>query len=332
MLCKCSGKYIDIYFILKITFRQRPAVLIEFPCFLSGFFLASFPLFISALFTRGVFCLRLSVLPDCLSLQTALPVFVCPSAPFLHFYPPFPILSKQFGYSGYGSRICIRLSVIPNFFGIRRYPIVAVGFAFFLSFVFLPSLPCSPAFSCLFVFLFCRTVYRYMRLSFFFSPFTSLALAYVLRLPFLRFVCRGRVLLVGFLSFDSFRLWFFPLRDAILFACWYVPFHLVASTWLFSGHVSLFFSFCVHRYRFHCFVSCFVHPSSMFRFVSCFAFLFVLPICRTFWFSSYSFGVVVFLPLVDSGRVFRALFATFLSCSISWSSSLRFSSVISRIR
>ena len=24
MLCKCSGKYIDIYFILKITFLEKP--------------------------------------------------------------------------------------------------------------------------------------------------------------------------------------------------------------------------------------------------------------------------------------------------------------------
>ena len=44
---------------------------------------------------------------------------------------------------------------------------------------------------------------------------------------------------------------------------------------------------------------------------------------QTCWFSSCSFGVIVFLPPVDSGRVFRALFATFLSCSISWSSFLR---------
>ena len=44
----------------------------------------------------------------------------------------------------------------------------------------------------------------------------------------------------------------------------------------------LFFFFCIHRSRFRCFIACFVHPSSMFRFVTCFAFPFVLPMRRTF--------------------------------------------------
>ena len=117
---------------------------IEFPCLLPAAFLTVLSLH-SALLKFLSSCLFLALF-YCVSLYSAsisfcfagLSVFTCGSPdvcfilvlPSCVIYPPFPIISKQLGYSGRSFGVRIRLSVVPNFFCVHQCPTVTVGFTF----------------------------------------------------------------------------------------------------------------------------------------------------------------------------------------------------------
>ena len=159
-----------------------------------------------------------------------------------------------------------------------------------------------------------------MRLSFFFSPFGSFALALVLRMSSWRFVCLGKFfsLVSSPLPFSSLVLFTYGTQHYSLAGVCLLC--LVSSASLFSVRVSLFFSFSIRRSRFRCFISCFcmilspcftlLAASLSFSFFICAGLSSSLPVLSV---------SLSFLPSVVSCRVFRALFANFLSCSISWS-------------
>ena len=132
----------------------------------------------------------------------------------------------------------------------------------------------------------------------------------------------GQVLLVGFLSFAIFVFGSFHLRDAALFNYPLNNFNLlclVSSTSLFSGRVSLFFSFSIRRSRYRCFISCFCMILSPYFTLLAASLSFSFFICAGLSSSLPVLSVSLSsLPSVVSCRVFRALFANFLSCSISW--------------
>ena len=168
-------------------------------------------------------------------------------------------------------------------------------------------------------------------LSSFLIPFRLVRSCFGALLPSLRFVCFGRNLLWGFLSFTTFRLRSFQLQVAIVFPCWcvHIPFGCF-SLILDDNFVFLFFSFMLIS----SIVSAVSHlalfilapwvaylPASLF-------FSFSQAMRRTFLFSSCPFGVIVFLPPVVPCGVFQDLFAIFFSCAISWSWSPQFSSVL----
>ena len=137
-------------------------------------------------------------------------------------------------------------------------------------------------FSCLPIVLFCRTVCCYMWLSFFLLAFLFVCSRFRASTAFLAVRLPGLVFLGGFLSFSSFRLRFFPLRDAIfrLLVCALCIRLLLPC---FSVIEFLFsFFFCIQRSHFRCFASSFVHPSSVFHFITRFDFPFVLPVRRSF--------------------------------------------------
>ena len=147
----------------------------------------------------------------------------------------------------------------------------------------------------------------------------------LLHLPSWRFVSLVRVILVGFLSFGAFS-------SSVLFISETPIFRLLVSAFCvrlllpgFSVFEFLFYFICTRRSRFRCFVSCLVHPNSVFRFVSYLAF-FSFFLCSGLssslpvrWVSLSFF--LQWVPVV----FFRTLFAHFLSCLLSWSSSIRLS-------
>ena len=133
----------------------------------------------------------------------------------------------------------------------------------FISFVFLPSLSYTSGVTaaihqrifCLSVFLFCWIVYCHMRHSFFFSAFSSFALALVLQM--LSFVihlpmsCSSLVFLFLWQFYSPFVLTCGP---ATSFACSCVLFAFIFLRSRLSVVDFLFhFSFCIRQSRFCCF-------------------------------------------------------------------------------
>ena len=92
--------FLLIMYLLRVS--QHPAVVVAFPCFLSGFFLVWFPLGASRLCSPDVVSVSPSFCFAGLSVITSGSLSWCwfrPSAPFLCFSPPCPLLSHQLGYS-----------------------------------------------------------------------------------------------------------------------------------------------------------------------------------------------------------------------------------------
>ena len=195
-------------------------------------------------------------------------------------YPPLPILSHQFGYSGRSSRFRIHLSVVPNFFPCLR------GFRELLL-PFASVFPVCPSFC--FARLSIVTCGSPFLLSFRLirSRFCASNAFLAIRLPVLSSS------LWFFSSIANFRFRFFSptgrslLRLLVCSFC--LDFQWSGFSFLFILYLSV--SLPMFRLLFLCDLSFMRH------FVGCLAILSALHVRRPFSFSSCSFSVVVFLPL-----------------------------------
>ena len=227
-----------------------------------------------------------------------------PSADFLCFYRPFPIISNKLGYSSKDYRVCIRLSVVPNFFCVVSILLWLLGLPFSF-FRFLPSLLYfgsyrlrSPAF-----FLpICLAGLCIVTCG---SPLSSLLLARSLSLRCFKYLPCDSFAWVEFFSLifsllTIFVFGSFCLRDAKLFTYWCVPFAFNSFYLAFQWSSFSFFLFCIRWSRFRCFVSFFCMILTQ-----CFALLaaslsFSFFICAGFFSSLPVLSVSSSLPPVDS--------------------------------
>ena len=232
---------------------------------------------VSPPFTGGVFCLSVFLFCQIIfHYQRLSPYLFRPGAPFLRYYPLLFDSFFSVRLVHLELRIPYSLSVVPNFsvfLGILSW---LLGFAF--SFLcFLPILPffsnshfCSPVFFLPIHLSVCQTVYHYMRLSFS-SLLSSRSLSLGASTAFLTVSLPGSSSSCWFFSLTVFRLRFFsPPRRIFACSCVHFAFGCFSLSFQCSGFSFLFV--CTHRSRLRCFVYCFVHPSSVFRFVSYFAF------------------------------------------------------------
>ena len=128
-------------------------------------------------------------------------------------------------------------------------------------------------FSCLSVVLFCRFVSLHAALLFF-LPFQLVCSCFRASLPSLRFVSLAKFSCWVFYPLPAFVFGSFTSESRSYSLASVCTFLSVASPSLSVINFSfLFFSFCLHRSSFRCFVSCFVHSGSVCRLVTCFALL-----------------------------------------------------------
>ena len=216
-----------------------------FPCFLYDFFLVSFPSvgrFVCH-YIRLSRCWFTLVLPFC---EFRLHVLFFPVRLFwLEFRSPYSLIG------------CSDFSLTLSVFSLGYW--LCLFFSLFFFLVCLSSgvsASVRQRFSCLSVVLFYRTVSLHAAFLFL-LPFQLVRSCFGTSLPTLRFVCLGRIFLLGFYLLSQLLSSVLSpsLNNIPLLVCAHCFRLLLPHFWYYFS-LSLF-SFCVHLSSLRCFVSCF---------------------------------------------------------------------------